>query len=109
MSGTGPIEMYYVYILQNQKDNFLYTGYTTYNIKARIIRHDKGLVPATRFRRPLKLIFYEAYVIKSDAIRRECYFKTTKGKAALKIMLKDYFLGQSAESFSAHHAGVAQW
>jgi putative endonuclease len=86
--------MYYVYILQSQKYNFLYAGHTS-NIKSRIIRHDKGFVSATRFRRPLELIFYEAYVTKSDAIRREHYFKTTKGKAALRIMLKDYFLEYS--------------
>ncbi len=82
--------MYYVYVLQSQKDNFLYIGYTN-NIESRIIYHDKGLVPATRFRRPLRLIFYEAYLIKNDAIRRECYFKTTKGKVALRVMLKEYF------------------
>jgi len=82
--------MHYAYVLQSQKDNFLYIGYTN-NIESRIILHDKGLVSATRFRRPLKLIFYEAYVTKSDAIRREHYFKTAKGKTALKIMLKEYF------------------
>jgi putative endonuclease len=82
--------MYYVYVLQSHRDNFLYIGFTD-NIKLRIIRHDKGFVSATRFRRPLKLIFYEAYLTKSDAIRREHYFKTTKGKATLRIMLKDYF------------------
>jgi len=48
-------------------------------------------VPATKFRRPVELIFFEAYMTKSDALRRERYFKTAKGKAALKIMLKDYF------------------
>jgi len=39
----------------------------------------------------LKLIFYEAYLVKSDAQRREMYLKTTKGKRALKLMLADYF------------------
>ena len=29
--------------------------------------------------------------MKSDALRRERYFKTTKGKVALKMMLRDYF------------------
>jgi len=82
--------MYYVYVLQSQKDHFLYVGCTN-NIKSRVSRHHAGLVPATKFRRPLKLIFYEAYLIKSDAIRRERYFKTSKGKTTLKIMLKDYF------------------
>lgn len=38
----------------------------------------------------LKLIFYEAYLMKSDAQRREVYLKTTKGKRALKLMLVDY-------------------
>jgi len=39
----------------------------------------------------LELIFYEAYLEKSDAQRREIYLKTTKGKRALKLMLTDYF------------------
>ncbi|MBU1148351.1 MAG: GIY-YIG nuclease family protein [Candidatus Omnitrophica bacterium] len=82
--------MYYVYVLQSQKDSFLYIGYTT-GLKSRIYRHNKGLVPATKYRRPLSLIFYEAFISRVDAKRRESYFKTTKGKAALKTMLKDYF------------------
>ncbi|MBU4310234.1 GIY-YIG nuclease family protein [bacterium] len=82
--------MYYVYVLQSQKDHFLYVGCTN-NIESRVCRHHAGLVPATKPRRPLKLIFYEAYLTKGDAIRRERYFKTSKGKTTLKIMLKDYF------------------
>ncbi len=82
--------MYYVYILPSQKDLLLYTGFTE-DIDQRMKRHNDGEVPSTKFRRPLKLIFYEAYLLKSDAIRREQYFKTTKGKVALRMMLKDYF------------------
>ena len=40
-------------------------------------------------RRPLELIFYEVYFNKKDALRREKYFKTTAGKKALKIMLRE--------------------
>ena len=86
----GPKKLYYVYVLQSQKDRFLYVGCTN-SIESRVCRHNAGLVPATKYRRPLKLIFYEAYLIKSDASRRERYFKTSKGKTTLKIMLKDYF------------------
>ena len=82
--------MYFVYILQSEKDSLLYIGFTK-NIQARLLRHQSGEVPSTQTRRPLKLIFYEAYPLKSDALRREQYFKTTKGKTALKMMLKDYF------------------
>jgi predicted GIY-YIG superfamily endonuclease len=47
-----------------------------------------GGVPSTRLRRPLKLIYFESYISKSDALRREEYFKTTPGKRALKLMLR---------------------
>ena len=83
-------DMFYVYVLQSKRDSFLYIG-STNNIKSRILRHSEGLVISTRHRRPLNLIFYEAYLMKSDAIRREHYFKTTKGKTTLKMMLKGYF------------------
>jgi len=82
--------MYFVYVLRSQKDKLLYIGFTD-NVESRVLRHQAEEVPATKFRRPVELIFFEAYMTKSDALRRERYFKTAKGKAALKIMLKDYF------------------
>mgnify|MGYP007002385171 FL=1 len=48
------------------------------------------MVNATKNRLPVKLIFYEAYLNKYDAIRREDYFKTSKGKQTLRNMLKKY-------------------
>ncbi|MBU1888044.1 MAG: GIY-YIG nuclease family protein [Candidatus Omnitrophica bacterium] len=82
--------MYYVYVLKSHRDSLLYIGYTT-DLKNRIYHHNEGLVLATKHRRPLKLIFYEAFISKDDAKRRENYLKTTKGKSTLKIMLKEYF------------------
>jgi len=38
----------------------------------------------------LELIFYEAFPTKTDALRRESYFKTTKGKVTLRQMLKGF-------------------
>jgi len=80
--------MHIVYILLSLKDNNLYTGYTT-NISNRKKKHDNGEVRSTKNRRPLELIFYEIYYNKYDALRREKYFKTTAGKKALKIMLRE--------------------
>jgi len=37
------------------------------------------------------LIFYEAYLDKYDALRREKYLKSTKGKTTIRTMLRDYF------------------
>lgn len=81
-------KMYYVYVLQ-LKDSSVYVGYSS-NLKQRIKSHQKGENFSTKNKLPLILIFYEAYLEKSDAKRREGYLKTTKGKTTLRTMLKDY-------------------
>ena len=77
-----------VYVLFSESDNLLYIGYTT-DIATRLRDHDKGGTKSTASRRPLKLIFCELYLLKQDALRREKYLKTTAGKKALKLMLRD--------------------
>lgn len=61
------------------------------DLRARFKSHNNGENLSTKSYAPFKLIFYEAYISKKDALRREEYFKTTKGKTTLKTMLKDYF------------------
>lgn len=82
--------MYYVYVLFSKKDNRLYIGYTN-NLKKRINEHKSGRSLATKFRQPIRLIYYEAYLRWSDAKRREKYLKGGNGRAALKIQLQDIF------------------
>lgn len=80
--------MFYVYIIFSEKDKQLYCGFTP-DLKARIIRHQKGFVKATKHRQPVKLIYYEAYLKELDARRREKYLKGGKGRNELKIQLKE--------------------
>tara|TARA_Y100000310_G_C20504346_1_gene725649 strand:+ start:173 stop:427 length:255 start_codon:yes stop_codon:yes gene_type:complete len=80
--------MYFIYILQSTQDERLYVGYTE-NIRNRLKTHNKGSVPSTKSQRPWKLLFFECYTNQSDALRREKYFKTTVGKRALKLMLRE--------------------
>ena len=82
--------MFFTYVLQSQKDKQFYIDYTPDDVYNRTEKHQQGFVPATKLRRPLKLIFFEAYLNQADALRRERYFKTTKGKTALRSMLKEY-------------------
>jgi len=81
--------MCYVYVLLSDLDHSFYVGYSA-NLKQRVLSHNKGKNLATKHKMPWKLIFYEAYLNKSDAKRREAYLKTTKGKTTLKSMLKVY-------------------
>jgi len=84
--------LFYTYVLQSGKDNKFYTGYTK-NIELRFEQHSKGLVQSTRFRRPLKLIYFEACLNQQDATHREKYLKTHYGKMFLKNRLKSYLTG----------------
>ena len=80
--------MYYVYVLFSKKDKLLYIGYTN-DLKRRVKEHKNGKSPATKFRAPLVLIYYEAYIYWSDAKRREKYLKGGGGKSQLKIQIQD--------------------
>jgi len=79
--------MYYVYILF-LKDGTLYKGSCS-DLRARIVEHNLGKVKSTKNKRPLRLIHYECYLLKSDAQRREKYLKTTEGRRFLRQQLKD--------------------
>lgn len=75
--------MFYVYILQSIKDGNFYIGYSV-DLKARFIEHKKGKVFSTKNRRPMILIYYEAYRSEKDARIREKFLKTGKGREFIK-------------------------
>lgn len=79
--------MHYVYVLLSLLDQKFYIGRTD-DLRRRKQEHDEGKVASTKHRRPLKLLFYEAFASKKDAIRRELYFKTSKGRSSLQMMLR---------------------
>jgi putative endonuclease len=80
--------MHYVYILLSQKDGKFYIGFTS-DLQRRLQEHHNGKAQSTKSRRPLKLLYYEAHLSKEDAQRRESYFKTSKGKATIRQMLRN--------------------
>ena len=84
--------MFYTYVLQSEKDNKFYCGYTK-DLKLRFERHCRGQVESTKHRRPLLLIYYEACLSEEDALKRERYFKTYNGKRFLHKRLKSYLTG----------------
>jgi len=79
--------MYFLYILRSLKDNKLYIG-TSNNIEARLKQHNNGLSKSTKYRRPFKLIYKEKYNARSDAMKREWYFKnTSEGNKLMRQLL----------------------
>lgn len=66
--------MNYIYILECSDGTF-YTGYTN-NVKKRVQVHNSGKgAKYTRGRRPVKLVYFEEYTTKQDALKREYEIK----------------------------------
>jgi putative endonuclease len=82
--------MYYVYVLRSLKTRSTYIGFTN-DLINRFKQHNSGKSRATKPFRPYKLIFYEAFIEKKDALHREEYLKSGWGNRSIKKMLKFYF------------------
>jgi putative endonuclease len=82
--------VHYVYVLRSLKDGNLYTGYTP-DLRSRLAAHQAGAAHSTRDRRPLQLIYYEAYLLPKDAKAREVFLKSGSGKRYIRKQMSHYF------------------
>ena len=76
-----------VYILKSLKDGKRYIGYTK-NLYRRLSEHNSGGCKSTRNRRPLELVYHEDYDSKTEAMKRERFFKSTSGRVFLQSTLQ---------------------
>lgn len=76
---------FYCYIIECA-DKTLYTGYTN-NLVKRLEKHNSGKgAKYTRGRRPCKLMYYEQYPTKSEAMSREYAIKQLSREQKLKLI-----------------------
>jgi putative endonuclease len=77
------MELYYAYILKSQKDQTYYYG-STHDLKSRIDQHNKGKSRYTKGRMPWVLHYFEEFGTRSEAFKREQFFKSIDGHRFLK-------------------------
>lgn len=83
--------MYYVYVLLSQKTHRLYIG-STNNLKRRFQEHQEGRGGEyTKNNRPFKLLFYEAFLEKSDAVKQELFYKSGYGREVVKQKIENSY------------------
>ncbi len=80
--------MFYVYMIHSKKLNKRYIGRTD-DLRSRIKQHNSRGGDFTSRGIPWKLIYYESFIIKKDAITEEKFLKTGKGRERLKFLLKN--------------------
>lgn len=74
-------------------NNQFYIGYSD-DLRRRMNEHKCGGNNTTKKYLPVRLIFYEVFLNEADARRREEYFKTSKGKTTLRLMLREFLNSQ---------------
>lgn len=83
--GEGRRFMYYVYVLESDKDSRHYIGHTN-NLERRILEHNtnRNRKKYTSSRGPWQLLFYEAFATRAEAMKRERFLKTGKGRKYIR-------------------------
>ena len=69
--------MHFVYVLKSEVTQKLYIGFTS-NLKKRFLQHNNATEKYTKHGIPWRLIYYEAFLSKEDAAKREKQIKTYK-------------------------------
>jgi putative endonuclease len=75
--------MFHVYILQSELEEVHYYGHTG-DMYGHLKRHNSGNVRSTKGRKPWKIIYSEPFETKSEAYKREMFFKSIEGYRYLK-------------------------
>ncbi len=79
--------MYSVYLLRSLLTGEYYTGPTRDRVQ-RLGQHNAGLVRSTKHAVPWELIYHEECQTRAEAVRRERFLKSGRGREELKQILR---------------------
>lgn len=74
---------YYVYVLKSVNFGRRYIGFTR-NVAKRLRQHNAGKTISTKPYLPWEVLFFEEFGTKEEALMREKFLKTGKGREFLK-------------------------
>jgi putative endonuclease len=79
--------MYFVYVLRNPANGRHYTGHTS-DLTQRLGQHNHGVTKSTKNRGFWELVYREEFATRAEAMRREKYLKSGKGREELRQRLE---------------------
>ena len=79
--------MFYVYILESLVNGSFYVGETK-NLEDRLKRHNEGRSRFTSSKVPWKLVYFEEYKTRSEAMKREREIKNKKSRRFIEDLFK---------------------
>ncbi|MBT8261321.1 MAG: GIY-YIG nuclease family protein [Bacteroidia bacterium] len=79
--------MFFVYIIESQKDGSYYIGQTS-DIEKRLMSHNSGQTRSTKGKIPWNVVYTEEYSNRKDAIVRERFLKKQRNREFYKRLIK---------------------
>jgi putative endonuclease len=79
--------MYFVYAIRNQANGRHYTGHTG-DLTQRLGQHNHGITKSTQSRGVWQLVYQEEFATREEAMRREKYLKSGKGREELRRLIE---------------------
>jgi putative endonuclease len=80
--------MFFVYVLRSAATGRHYVGSCADPVQ-RLGQHNAGVTKSTKNRGPWELVYQEEWPTRSEAMRREQYWKSGKGREELKRVLAE--------------------
>ena len=80
--------MFFVYVLKSLKDGTTYIG-SCQDIELRLVQHNQGKTKSIKHKLPMELIYFEAYLTRTLARKREIELK--KNSYAKEQLFKRIF------------------
>jgi putative endonuclease len=81
------VSKFYVYCLYSDSHKKIYIGQTN-NLDRRLKQHELGKVESTKSYRPYRLIYFEEYVDRNSAVKREKELKGSRGRRFLRGFIR---------------------
>jgi putative endonuclease len=80
------MEVYFTYVLKSKTHNYFYRGHCK-DLQKRLDQHNAGMTVSLRPYLPFEIIYFEQFETEIEAVKREKYFKTSRGREFLKKTL----------------------
>ena len=78
--------MFYTYVLYSDSKGKYYVGYT-HDLNLRLERHNEGWSRSTKSGIPWKIVYYEEFGTKSEAMKRESEIKKKKSRKYIEKLI----------------------
>jgi putative endonuclease len=78
-----------VYILKSELDDTYYIGYTI-DLNRRLSEHNSGKSKYTSGKMPWKVVYYERFPTRTEALKREKFLKKQRNRTFYEKLIHDF-------------------